>query len=88
MGILKGMISRMVDFLTEILDYIIHDVYSIYLVIILAASGFLSFFYDTDHNYLFGHYKDYIFSFFFGIINIGIAILLIIVKVIHSRLVF
>ena len=38
----------MIDFFTTILDYILHDIYSIYLVIILIASGALSFFYDTD----------------------------------------
>ncbi len=78
----------MVDFLYETLDYIIHNIYSIYLVMILVASGILSFFFDTEHNYLFGHYKDYIISFFFGLLNIGIALLLIVIKIIHSRLLF
>lgn len=78
----------MIDILTEILDFILHEIYSIYLVGLLIISGLLSFFFDTDHNYLFGHYKDYIISFVFGVINIALAVLLIIVKIIHSRLVF
>ena len=75
------------DLFYNISNFIIHDVYSIYLVILLIVCGLVSFFYDTDHNYLFGHYKDYITSFFFGIFNIAFAIILILIKFIYSRLV-
>lgn len=76
------------SFITGILDFIIHEIYSVYLVVLFLTSGLICFFFDTEHNYLFGHYKDYIVSFVFAIINISLAVLLILVKILHSRLVF
>ena len=78
----------MMNILTKILDFLLHEIYSIYLITIFLICGFFSLFIDTDHSYFFGHHKDYIISFFFGLLNIGIGVLLIIIKIIHSRLVF
>lgn len=78
----------MIDIIINILDYITHNIYSIFFVFVLIGSGLISFIFDTDHNYLFGHDKDYIISFFFSIFNIGLGVLLIIIKIIHSRFSF
>ncbi|MFW6389590.1 MAG: hypothetical protein ACOCZT_00560 [Halanaerobiales bacterium] len=78
----------MITTIKTILDFTVHNIYSIYLVIMLIGSGLFSFFFDTDHNYQFGHYKDYVISFFFSIFNIAFALFLIFVKILHSRYCF
>lgn len=74
--------------IADILNYIVFNIYSPYLLITLIISGFYSFFIDTEHAYLYSQYKDYLVSFALGILNISIAIFLIIIKIIHNRFPF
>lgn len=74
--------------LADILNYIVFHIYSLYLVLTLIISGLFSFYIETEYSYLDAHYKDYLVSFFWGILNIAIAIILIIIKIIHSRFAF
>ncbi|MFW5988425.1 MAG: hypothetical protein ACOCQA_03190 [bacterium] len=71
--------------LADILNYIVFHIYSFYLVVTLIISGLFSFFIDTEHAYLYKQYKDYLVSFSWGILNLSIAIILIIIKYIHTR---
>lgn len=76
----------MLNYFNNIIDFIIHNIYSIYLVLILLASGLFSIIFDTDHAYFFAQYKDFVISFFFGIFNIIIAIFLIVTKIIYKQI--
>ncbi|QTL96480.1 hypothetical protein GM661_00065 [Iocasia frigidifontis] len=78
----------MIDFLINVLDYIAHNIYSPYLVFLFIISGLLSFFIDTDYAHFYANYKDYIFSFFFGLLNISIGIILLLLNILHTRYIF
>lgn len=78
----------MIDYLIIVLEYIVYNIYSPYLVFLFIISGLLSFFIDTDYAYFYNNYKDYIFSFFFGLLNISIGIILLLLDILHTHYIF
>ena len=65
----------------RIMNSVVEQINSIYFILLLLFCGFFSLFLDTDHAYFFGQYKDYLLSFFTGILYIILALFLIIFKI-------
>ncbi|NLM97806.1 MAG: hypothetical protein GX175_09415 [Halanaerobiaceae bacterium] len=72
-------------FIKDFITFISHHVYSIHFILILVFSGFISLFFNTDQAYFYGNYKDFVISFFAGIANIVLALILINIKIIHTK---
>jgi len=51
-----------------------------YLIFIFIFTGLFVFIFDTEENYLYGNNKDYIISFFSGLINIFAGIILLLIR--------
>ncbi|MFI5358671.1 MAG: CLC_0170 family protein [Halanaerobiales bacterium] len=60
------------------------DIFSIYFVLLLLFCGFISLIFDTDHAYFFGQYKDYLISFFTGLLYIFLALAMVIFRLIAT----
>jgi len=75
----------MIYLIKNTLNFIAHDIYSIYFVLVLIFSGLISLIFNTDKAYFYGNYKDFVISFFTGLINIFIALILITLKIIHTK---
>ncbi|WP_041605678.1 CLC_0170 family protein [Halothermothrix orenii] len=76
------------DLIISVLDFIKHQIYTPYLPPLFIICGLLAFFGDTNYANFYGHNKDFVFSFFLGLLNILAGLLLILVSIIHTRYVF
>lgn len=71
----------------KIINYISEYIYTVYFVLLILFSGFISLFFETDRAYIYGQYKDYLISFFAGLLYIFLALFLILIKYLYSYLI-